>query len=339
MSGPQSRSWRLRDTPRRSRPLPRHRRLHPLAEHPRRRPLGHQLPARHRYRFSLGQLPYKTCPSPHAPLTFLLHAAIIRSSAASTTPHPLRRARPEPPLPSSPGASSCAVLNSASRTSAWLLATPPRRPAHRPRHLRHLPPPHLRQRLHPRRPRRPLSAPTRRRQPCPQRSSPEPPASSHSSSSRTSACPSSSSLSRPSQPSPSSAACNDMTIAPQLWLFAGAAASSRGRPSRHPRHRRPAQLPLLDHHLRRPAPPPRPRVILGTYNQTSLLWTIPAAIAALPTPPQRALDANRSRSPPPRRAFLWTIASLALTDDPSDRADQLLSLWPHLLILAAALAL
>ena len=37
--------------------------------------------------------------------------------------------------------------------------------------------------------------------------------------------------------------------------------------------------------------------------------------------------------------FLWTIVSLALTDDPTDRAEQLLSLWPHLLILSAALAL
>jgi len=36
--------------------------------------------------------------------------------------------------------------------------------------------------------------------------------------------------------------------------------------------------------------------------------------------------------------FLWTIASLALTGDPDDRAGQLLSLWPHLLVLAAARA-
>jgi hypothetical protein len=36
--------------------------------------------------------------------------------------------------------------------------------------------------------------------------------------------------------------------------------------------------------------------------------------------------------------FLWTIVSLALSSDPDDRADQLLSLWPHLLLLAALLA-
>jgi hypothetical protein len=37
--------------------------------------------------------------------------------------------------------------------------------------------------------------------------------------------------------------------------------------------------------------------------------------------------------------FLWTIVALAFTPDPSDRAGQLLSLWPHLLILAVVLAL
>jgi hypothetical protein len=37
--------------------------------------------------------------------------------------------------------------------------------------------------------------------------------------------------------------------------------------------------------------------------------------------------------------FLWTIAALALTTDADDRSDQLLSLWPHLLLLAAALAI
>ncbi len=36
--------------------------------------------------------------------------------------------------------------------------------------------------------------------------------------------------------------------------------------------------------------------------------------------------------------FLWTLAALALTSDPDDRSDQLLSLWPHLVVLAAILA-
>jgi len=85
------------------------------------------------------------------------------------------------------------------------------------------------------------------------------------------------------------------------------------------------------------------RLILDTYRQTSLLWTIPAALAGL-----AILRADSLRSKPWARPtailllgfpFLWTVADLALTNDPDDRADQLLSLWPHLLLLAAALAI
>ncbi len=81
--------------------------------------------------------------------------------------------------------------------------------------------------------------------------------------------------------------------------------------------------------------------ILTIYHQTSLLWTIPAAITALiilyrsPT--------NRWSKPAAllllAAPFLYTIITLPFLDDPSDRADQLLSLWPHLLLLAALLAL
>src|ERR1019366_5102229 len=39
------------------------------------------------YRFSLGQLPYKSLPFPYAPLTFLLHAAIIRLFGRVYYPH------------------------------------------------------------------------------------------------------------------------------------------------------------------------------------------------------------------------------------------------------------
>jgi hypothetical protein len=96
-------------------------------------------------------------------------------------------------------------------------------------------------------------------------------------------------------------------------------------------------------------------LILTTYHQASLLWTIPAAIAALillrrrkgplaPSISQSHRDVGGMR----RRAlallllaapFLWTIVSLALNNeaDSDDRADQLLSLWPHLLILSAIL--
>jgi hypothetical protein len=94
------------------------------------------------------------------------------------------------------------------------------------------------------------------------------------------------------------------------------------------------------------------RLILETYHQTSLLWTIPAAIAALillrqgPGAPSMA-QSRRDMGGMRHRTlallllafpFLWTIAALALTTDADDRSDQLLSLWPHLLLLAAALA-
>src|ERR1035438_2908764 len=103
--------------------------------------------------------------------------------------------------------------------------------------------------------------------------------------------------------------------------------------------------------------------MLSTYRQASLLWTLPAAIAALallrrqrPGAPSRS-HRDMPGSPPAslvgwmggvRRRwiafillaapFLYTIAALALTTDPDDRAGQLLSLWPHILILSAALA-
>ena len=84
-------------------------------------------------------------------------------------------------------------------------------------------------------------------------------------------------------------------------------------------------------------------MILSIYHQTSLLWTIPAAIAGV-----GLLRSDRRRAKPWMRRFaliliaapfLWTIGALAITTEADDRADQLLSLWPHLLIFAAALSL
>jgi hypothetical protein len=95
-------------------------------------------------------------------------------------------------------------------------------------------------------------------------------------------------------------------------------------------------------------------IILGTYHQTSLLWTIPAAIAALILLHRRSTGApfmaqsHRDMSGVLHRRlalvllaapFLWTAVGLTLTTDADDRSDQLLSLWPHLLLLAAALAI
>ena len=129
------------------------------------------------------------------------------------------------------------------------------------------------------------------------------------------------------------------SIAPQLWLFAGTIASLG------------AALLILHataglHHyfywtITFAAQRRLPGVafMLSTYLQTSLLWSIPAAVAGL-----GLAWSGRKRWMRPAAVlllaapFLWTIAALALASDPDDRADQLLSLWPHLLLLAAALA-
>jgi hypothetical protein len=82
-------------------------------------------------------------------------------------------------------------------------------------------------------------------------------------------------------------------------------------------------------------------LILGIYHQTSLLWTIPAAITALILLHRKQRRTKIAATALLAAPFLWTIASLAFVEssDPSDRAEQLLSLWPHLLILGIALAL
>src|ERR1035437_6139409 len=131
-----------------------------------------------------------------------------------------------------------------------------------------------------------------------------------------------------------------ISISPQLWLFTGAVVTLAA-----------ALLAIqatvgLHNYLywtitfARQRRLPGFAVMLSTYRQASLLWTIPAAIAALIL---LRPDTGRMR----RRwiafillaaPFFYTIAALALTTDPDDRAGQLLSLWPHILILSAALA-
>ncbi len=80
-------------------------------------------------------------------------------------------------------------------------------------------------------------------------------------------------------------------------------------------------------------------LILGTYHQTSLLWTVPAAIAGVLFLRSKRRWANAVAFALLATPFLWTIFCLALADDADSRGDQLLSLWPHLLILATVLAL
>jgi hypothetical protein len=82
--------------------------------------------------------------------------------------------------------------------------------------------------------------------------------------------------------------------------------------------------------------------VLNIYHQTSLLWTIPAAAAGVFLLRNAATRHKRwarlSGFALLAAPFLWTMAALTLLNDADDRADQLLSLWPHLLVLAAALA-
>jgi hypothetical protein len=80
--------------------------------------------------------------------------------------------------------------------------------------------------------------------------------------------------------------------------------------------------------------------LLATYRQQSLLWSIPAAVAGLillrrsTTRWSRVVSFLLLSAP-----FLWTLISLTWTPDADDRADQFLSLWPHVLILGAAMAI
>ena len=175
-------------------------------------------------------------------------------------------------------------------------------------------------------------------------------------------------------------------LAPQLWLLTGAitafAAAALLIHATVGLHNYFTWTILFAAQRRLPGIP----LILDIYRQTSLLWTLPAALIAfallrrdnrVPHPSQPHRDgwevklrvphpfrvlcgmggseiagSGNSASPPRSSSarsiaallllaapFLWTIASLALTSDPDDRAGQLLSLWPHLLVLAAALAL
>jgi hypothetical protein len=81
--------------------------------------------------------------------------------------------------------------------------------------------------------------------------------------------------------------------------------------------------------------------MLGIFAEPALLWQLPAIAAALII--LRTLAASRLwgrllalallASP-----FLWTLLLLLLHTDPDDRADDLLALWPLVLLVAAAFA-
>jgi hypothetical protein len=84
------------------------------------------------------------------------------------------------------------------------------------------------------------------------------------------------------------------------------------------------------------------RDMLGVYADPTLLWTLPSVAAGLllwlsPLAKERwaRIAVLAFLSAP----FLFTLGSLFLYDDADERGDSLLALWPLLLILAAALAL
>jgi hypothetical protein len=83
-------------------------------------------------------------------------------------------------------------------------------------------------------------------------------------------------------------------------------------------------------------------VMLSVYAEPSLMWSLPciaAALALLHSRFAKALWARLAALCLLAAPFLWMLASLFLSTDAGDRADNLLALWPLLLILSGALTL
>jgi len=82
--------------------------------------------------------------------------------------------------------------------------------------------------------------------------------------------------------------------------------------------------------------------MLAVYAEPSLLWQLPAAAAALAlllSPLAKALWARLVALGLLTAPFAWTLAGLFLSSDAEDRAGSLLALWPLLLVLSCALTL
>jgi len=82
-------------------------------------------------------------------------------------------------------------------------------------------------------------------------------------------------------------------------------------------------------------------LMLGVYHDPTLLWTLPCIAVALvllwvgSKLPWMRIAAFALMAAP----FLFTLASLFLYDDADERGDSLLALWPLLLVLATAMAI
>jgi hypothetical protein len=82
--------------------------------------------------------------------------------------------------------------------------------------------------------------------------------------------------------------------------------------------------------------------MLAIYTEPSLLWQLPAVAAALAlllSPLAKALWGRLVALGLLAAPFAWTLASLVLSPDAEDRAGSLLALWPLLLVLSCALTL
>lgn len=83
-------------------------------------------------------------------------------------------------------------------------------------------------------------------------------------------------------------------------------------------------------------------LMLGVYAEPTLLWSLPAVAVALTLLRSRfakSLWAQLTALTLLAAPVLFTLVALFLSSDADDRADSLLALWPLLLLLAAALML
>jgi hypothetical protein len=82
--------------------------------------------------------------------------------------------------------------------------------------------------------------------------------------------------------------------------------------------------------------------MVGVYQEPRLLWMLPcvaAGVALLRTGLRKALWARVLALGLLAAPFVWTLVSCAIAEDADDRTDSLLALWPLLLVLSAVLAL